>query len=844
MSDDRISADCPYCGDTYNLLSSQAGNWFKCRNDQCRRGFIVEGPSGSTDRSDTDLPTSPLNTQSETEVSTPAGADSIVSLEGYIAGPVIEDAGDSIPSDTPANPTPSPTEEQPSFGEIQELEATALGQETDDVEADPGASGDTAPEVIIHSVETNHATESESGDSTSTDGTTFGGADGSGFTRSPGRDDGGRKPKGAKLKWVAAATLLAGLFAATAIVVFRPAPNEITDWTDAVRLYEEKKWNKAKRAFKRYESNFPENPHAQEIPFFVDMCDAGDDIFSRTGDPDRGWKRIEAIYKNHRDNPAYNAYAHRFREAIEKLKNTFVDQARERNQQVSIITPKAVITLDDPQVDFDINRINAEIQSKRSDLETAGERLDAAEKTLDLLENVSLVNAEHASPEIEAAETSSPETPEPEPSENTDIETASAENESPAAESAELTAGDDNIGRDIQEQREQMLYLRQRLAILSQLGRLLDTTNRIPGNQLDKLYDSIKGALAELLHSPPQAQTGGNNTQANSPADLRNIEIWKTETKDFLRQAYRRESQRIKYVPVRFSNPSSDNENAADENNSTSSVSLTAESSPEEGAPAQSLFVVRGASDALPGSITDNQVYFAIARGILYAFDTKGACLWARRLGLDSYALPVSVPSTATAPQRVVAVSTIENKLMALNARTGELDWEYQVDLDQNLSAPLTVISIPAIAPNTPPHVVGLLPTATGEIHVLELSRGRRLGIYEVDHPLLHRGKYDAKTGLVYFSADAKRVFAIDPEVIAKGLADGAATVKNFPGSPALLYTDHAAGSLLGAPAIVGHYLVTSELSGLGEMKIRAFEINDSEKGLDVFPEITPDPLK
>ena len=87
MSDDRISAGCPYCGETYNLLSSQAGNWFKCRNDQCRRGFIVEGPSGSTDRSDTDLPTSPLNTQSESQVATPAGADGIALISAITGAP-------------------------------------------------------------------------------------------------------------------------------------------------------------------------------------------------------------------------------------------------------------------------------------------------------------------------------------------------------------------------------------------------------------------------------------------------------------------------------------------------------------------------------------------------------------------------------------------------------------------------------------------------------------------------------------------------------------------------------------------------------------------------------------
>ena len=171
----------------------------------------------------------------------------------------------------------------------------------------------------------------------------------------------------------------------------------------------------------------------------------------------------------------------------------------------------------------------------------------------------------------------------------------------------------------------------------------------------------------------------------------------------------------------------------------------------------------------------------------MYAFDSGGKFLWARRLGLDSYALPVSVPKTATAPQRVVAVSTNENKLLAINALSGEVDWEYSVNLNQNLLAPLTVIEIPAIAANKDDHIVGLLPTANGQIHVLELNRGRTIGIYEVGHPLSGSGAWDPQTGYIFFAADAKRVFAINPKVIAENLTTE--PHESTPAAPAVLYT-------------------------------------------------------
>ena len=133
-----------------------------------------------------------------------------------------------------------------------------------------------------------------------------------------------------RMKRIAGCVFVLGAIAVVAIITLRPQPNEVADWDDAIRLYEEQKWAKAKRAFSRYKVNFPDSDRAREIPFFIDMCKAGDDIFSRNRQSGSdGWKQIQKIYNEpSKPTPPMRSYAHRFREAIEELKTTFVEQAK------------------------------------------------------------------------------------------------------------------------------------------------------------------------------------------------------------------------------------------------------------------------------------------------------------------------------------------------------------------------------------------------------------------------------------------------------------------------------------------------------------------------------------
>jgi outer membrane protein assembly factor BamB len=210
------------------------------------------------------------------------------------------------------------------------------------------------------------------------------------------------------------------------------------------------------------------------------------------------------------------------------------------------------------------------------------------------------------------------------------------------------------------------------------------------------------------------------------------------------------------------------------------------------------------------------RVRLALARGVLYAFDEEGHHRWSRRLGVDSTCLPLALPPTNNLEAAFLAISSLDNSLVALAQDTGRVLWRYS-PADQTLAAPLT-ISRWRSAPNRPEQVRGLLPTANGEIHVLELARGKPIGKFITGAPLLTGGTFDPATQLAFFPADARRVFAIDPAVIEDDKAS------RQPARSVLL-SGHASGSLRCPPIVVGRYLVLIESADLDHTAVRVFDI-------------------
>lgn len=234
--------------------------------------------------------------------------------------------------------------------------------------------------------------------------------------------------------------------------------------------------------------------------------------------------------------------------------------------------------------------------------------------------------------------------------------------------------------------------------------------------------------------------------------------------------------------------------------------------------PEETIFVVWDQPSAA-GSANRGEVFLSLADGVLYAFDGAGTHLWSHRVGFDSHRLPVSLKPSSTSPEAVIAVSTVDNSLLALASRTGRVLWRFDPGADQDLASSLT-ISRWRPAPNKPERVRGLIPTAGGEIHVLELVRGKRMGRFQTNLPMTVGGSFDPVTQLVFFPADSKRVLAIDPAVIEDQNATSSAV-------RSVLFTNHLSGSLRSKPLIVGQYMLLTELLDLENTQVRAFELQN-----------------
>lgn len=267
-----------------------------------------------------------------------------------------------------------------------------------------------------------------------------------------------------------------------------------------------------------------------------------------------------------------------------------------------------------------------------------------------------------------------------------------------------------------------------------------------------------------------------------------------SEIKAALVTAYRSESERVRYEPTEA--------NAVD-------------SGPAE--MAEELFVVWGTPLEPSPSVKLSNVVYGVARGVVYAFQTTGEFLWARRLGIDATRLPLRLPGGSSVPDLLLVVSAANNELLALSPRTGEPVWRYRVEDGQSLAANITVARWRPDA-NSAEIVRGLLPTANGEIHVLELSSGRRLGIFHTGLPLTVGGTFDPALQLAFFAADGQRILAIDPSVVDQADSSRAP-------APSILLTRHPSGSMRGPPVVVGEYLLFTESSDLESSRVVAYKL-------------------
>jgi hypothetical protein len=223
--------------------------------------------------------------------------------------------------------------------------------------------------------------------------------------------------------------------------------------------------------------------------------------------------------------------------------------------------------------------------------------------------------------------------------------------------------------------------------------------------------------------------------------------------------------------------------------------------------------VLQGTPGATP---SDDPVKLALARGVLYALrQSNGSIKWARRVGVDTTALPVYVPATPAFRERYLVLSSVAGTLTALDA-DGNAVWEYHLDRPC-LGRPLTVGNRVFVA------------TYDGVIHVIDLARGALLGTLELHQHLTTGGaREEVGTGndrgvkRLYFPADDSCVYVIN--------------VADKPACERILYTGHPSGSLRSEPVVIPPvrlpglgeapgYLVLNQADGLDAIRLRVYEL-------------------
>jgi outer membrane protein assembly factor BamB/TolA-binding protein len=222
----------------------------------------------------------------------------------------------------------------------------------------------------------------------------------------------------------------------------------------------------------------------------------------------------------------------------------------------------------------------------------------------------------------------------------------------------------------------------------------------------------------------------------------------------------------------------------------------------------QPVLVTGGVGPELP----PDRVIFALARGVLYGLrQDTGDIVWAMRVGIDTHNLPLRVPPAPNRPELALVLSADTLTLTAVKTANGETWWKHRLGA-ANLGRPVIVESRVFV------------PTLAGDVEEIELDGGRLLGRYKLGQPLSVGGTYstylvgDKQVKQIFFPGDDSCVYVLDV---------------NERRCQAVLYTDHAPGTLRGEPILLPSeddpnkpgYLVLCEAHGLDATLLRTFQL-------------------
>jgi outer membrane protein assembly factor BamB len=206
-----------------------------------------------------------------------------------------------------------------------------------------------------------------------------------------------------------------------------------------------------------------------------------------------------------------------------------------------------------------------------------------------------------------------------------------------------------------------------------------------------------------------------------------------------------------------------------------------------------------------PGGAPPNDaVVLALARGVLYALNrSNGEVKWTMRVGIDTAALPVTVPARVGSRERILVLSADTETLTAVDADGNQL-WAYR------LSKPC--LGRPVVVDQR-----AYLPTTDGWVHEIELVEGRLIGRYNLGQSLTMGGAREGRTSRLYFPANDSCVYVLD---VKERRCVG------------ILYSGHRADSLGSEPIVIApdkedapRFLVLNQKQGYEGMELKVFEL-------------------
>ena len=412
---------CPGCGTCYHLARGPVSRRMRCPNKVCREMFTIEAAGSSEPESavasvqeSEDVPEAEVAEAETVDVSAPIQAD-IVDAEPVsppveaveTAGAEIVDDGSNIETSTVgASGEDSLADEQVTFAVAERVEDA---DSQSDVETLPAEAIVAAPQRVPGAV----PTSAPLGPQPPSAGLP-GAAAGEAFPRAKTSGRRGRRrklprPSASKtqktrkqkrvLRFQVLAVMLVGLLLVGSGVIYWKygenlgPPSADERWAELTQQYDEHKWDRFQRRLDDFAEGFPDDPRVAQIPFFRDMAEAGDEVYSLTGDAEQGLARIQQIFRDHRDNPAYKDYSIDIYQGLTKLIDRLLASAVATSDREKL---KAVRDAFDLLETVGQSRDEPFVKEKISELRSKIARSEyAVEGALAREELISMLNPEH-----------------------------------------------------------------------------------------------------------------------------------------------------------------------------------------------------------------------------------------------------------------------------------------------------------------------------------------------------------------------------------------------------------------------------------------------------------------